>query len=178
MFRHEELAGVLRHAALHEPDTQQGGGAVVQSLDVPIRLVVVLRFRKAGVADLLLHGDGFDFGVVPELSGRVVGQAGELRVPGPLRGQHRGEHVVLHGGDEGGDRGEHGGGQDDADDGDDGARAVATQGFHGDPVEDVHTRVTSSRAMRPSSMLRIRSACSAIFSSWVMTMRVWLYFLL
>ena len=56
--------------------------------------------------------------------------------------------------------------------------AVADERLAGKAVENVHPRTSrsrSSRVMCPSSTAMIRSACRAIFSSWVMTMSVWPY---
>ena len=39
-------------------------------------------------------------------------------------------------------------------------------------VENIHLRITSSLVIFPSSMERMRSACRAMLSSWVMIKRV------
>ena len=68
------------------------------------------------------------------------------------------EQVLLEAGGKGGHGAQHGGGQDDADDGDNGAGAVLLQGLEGDLVQHVHGRITSSRTIFPSSMAMTRSA--------------------
>ena len=75
------------------------------------------------------------------------------------------QHKLLEAGGEGGHGAQHGGGQDDANDGDNGAGAVLLEGLEGELVQHVHGRITSSRTILPSSMAMMRSAWRARDSS-------------
>jgi len=64
-------------------------------------------------------------------------------------------------------------GEDNADNGDDGALPVQLQAAQGEGVDDIHRRITSSLTMRPSEMVIMRSAMRAILWLWVTMSRVW-----
>ena len=99
-----------------------------------------------------------------------------LKMPGTFCVSDGVRQIVQEAGSKGDNRRDHSGGQYHADDGDQGSGAVLEHGFQGNSGKNIHGRITSSFTIRPSSSIRIRSAVSAIFSSWVMTIRVCLYF--
>ena len=163
------FARLLREPARFQMNGSHGEGVFIYSGE-NVRLVLFLLsnidiaqgFGHAQLGDLVPVFDGLHLlrcGIVEAdeiVAGIINCDVHEVLQQTHAQGRHRRKH---------------GGGEDDANDGDQCPGAVFPEGTPGQPVHDVH-RITSSRMMRPSSMARIRSACNAMDSSWVMTMRV------
>ena len=159
-------------------DRQHTFDSVINGLHQKIRLIFVEAFDLAP-ADLLPNGAvGNTFGLAQRIR-LLLRQLGVKDQPAPVFFLHTSDQKLLSAVSALNDGGEQRHGENDAYDGDQCAAAVCQERFARKAVQNVHfapPRMRSSRTMRPSSMAMIRSACSAIDSSWVITIRVCLYF--
>ncbi len=158
MLGKHKLAAVLRHAALDERGGKGPAAAFIELAEEQIRLAFVFGARKPRVSHVAAKGNSTDEacflkgGNVPHAHIRNLG------VPVSAVGDGLVAHQLCEGSAEGGYGGEHGRGKDDADQGDGRPFSVCLHAAQGKTAHHIHFRITSSFAMRPSSMERMRLA--------------------
>ena len=174
MLRDDKLRIRFRHTPLCEVNGHMFCKALIHALNTQIGFIVIGRPFQICITNIFQLIYSRDPRILFQFLLLVSVHGPDAHMPVPCFLLFKGNSVCLNGRDDGGDCCQHGCGQNNPHNGHKGAGPVLLQTFCRILKKDIfHHRITSSLTICPSSMLIIRFACSATFSSWVMTIKVW-----